>query len=383
MSPVRDKKPPVSANLATPNWVSSGMRLRVFLYAFAGFVWVTLPAIAYAQGLVPCQGAADCNICTFGELIQKIINFAIGLSIPLAALLFAYAGWLYLSNREDPGRIEKARKIFTTVFIGFAIAIAGWLVVQTILKTLAPGYESWTEFRCTAERPMNATIGQVLNKAGVGQVPYTPVQVTGRNDLVFFGGGSTFGNVCADGNSPSITETGNYCFGSDGTATAAYYAAGGNSGQGTQQWLSQLEQACADSGLYDCRLAQAIMANESSGKANAVSSVGAGGLMQIMPGTARGLDPSLRGFSDHEVRQRLINDPAYNMQLGTRYIAQLSNQFNGDPALVAAAYNGGPKANQTSVNCGGGTAWQCQINSGYRETRNYVPKVLDTYSKLR
>ncbi len=124
------------------------MKSRALWYVFSGLLWVGVPFAASAAGLVPCQGAADCNICTFGSLIQNIINFAIGLSIPLAAVMFAYAGWLYFSNRENMAQIEKAHSIFRTVFIGFCIALAAWLIIQTVLKTLAPGYQSWTTFTC-------------------------------------------------------------------------------------------------------------------------------------------------------------------------------------------------------------------------------------------
>ncbi len=126
------------------------------------------------------------------------------------------------------------------------------------------------------------------------------------------------------------------------------------------------------------------MANESSGRQGVISGAGAAGLMQVMPDTARGLDPAnLGGLSNAQITQRLVNDPAYNMQLGTQYIAQLSNQFGGDPALVAAAYNGGPRANRPSSSCGGETVWQCSANAGYAETRVYVPRVLSTYNSLR
>jgi hypothetical protein len=147
------------------------MKLRAFLYALAGVAWLAIPIIVLAQttgsassgNLVPCAGAADCNLCTFGQLIQNVINYVIGLSIPLAALLFAWAGWLYFSNHEDTSRIAQAHRIFTTVFIGFVIAVSAWLIVQTILKALAPGYQSWTTFNCTQQRPLSGNIGDLLN----------------------------------------------------------------------------------------------------------------------------------------------------------------------------------------------------------------------------
>src|SRR3990172_5323270 len=143
------------------------MKLRALWYVLGGITWAAVPVVALAAGLVPCLGAADCNLCTFGKLIQNVINFAIGLSIPVAAILFAYAGWLYFSNRENMAQIEKAHKIFSSVLMGFAIAVAGWLIVKTILKTLAPGYQSGTTFTCIANRPMNESLNNLFKQSGL------------------------------------------------------------------------------------------------------------------------------------------------------------------------------------------------------------------------
>ncbi|MEJ0015723.1 MAG: phage tail length tape measure family protein [Acetobacteraceae bacterium] len=77
-------------------------------------------------------------------------------------------------------------------------------------------------------------------------------------------------------------------------------------------------------------LATQIMAIESSGGRNIrVSSAGAIGAMQLMPGTAAAM-----GVSPY--------DMAGNIEGGLRFIAQLWQQFGGDPVLVAMAYNWGP-----------------------------------------
>jgi hypothetical protein len=78
---------------------------------------------------------------------------------------------------------------------------------------------------------------------------------------------------------------------------------------------------------------------------------GARGVMQLMPGTA----------SDMNVNAA---DPADNIRGGVRYIKHLSDMFNGDPSLVAAAYNAGPGAVQKA----GGVP-------PFAETQGYVQRV--------
>ena len=60
-----------------------------------------LPAVSLAAGLVPCGGRGE-DPCTFNDfltLVNKVIDFLLfDLSLPLSAILFAYAGFLYLTT---------------------------------------------------------------------------------------------------------------------------------------------------------------------------------------------------------------------------------------------------------------------------------------------
>jgi soluble lytic murein transglycosylase-like protein len=104
------------------------------------------------------------------------------------------------------------------------------------------------------------------------------------------------------------------------------------------------------------------------------------GLMQVRPDTARALDPNLKNLTDDQIAERL-RDPSYNINLGTKYYAQLMEKYH-DPSLSSAAYNGGPGANNPSKNCPGMRRWQCEWdddahttpNQGYKVTRDYVTK---------
>lgn len=104
------------------------------------------------------------------------------------------------------------------------------------------------------------------------------------------------------------------------------------------------------------RLVRAVMQVESCFDSRAVSRAGARGLMQLMPGTA----------SDLGVRDSF--DPEQNIRGGVRYLQQMLQRFNQNTSYALAAYNAGPQA----------VADHRGIPP-YRETRNYVQRVMEFY----
>ncbi|CAG0981013.1 membrane-bound lytic murein transglycosylase E [Myxococcaceae bacterium] len=109
--------------------------------------------------------------------------------------------------------------------------------------------------------------------------------------------------------------------------------------------------------LYDvpAALVKAVIHAESRFDPAAVSSKGAQGLMQLMPGTA-----DMMGVEDPL-------EPRENLRGGVRYLRQLLDRF-GDPVWAVAAYNAGPEA----VDRHGGIP-------PYPETREYVRRVMTYY----
>lgn len=88
-----------------------------------------------ATGLVPCDGA-DCGYDDFIQLITNVINFLVKAAIAFSAIVFAYAGWLYLTSGGDTGKIKQAHELFIKVLWGFLFALGAFLIVQLITKSL-------------------------------------------------------------------------------------------------------------------------------------------------------------------------------------------------------------------------------------------------------
>jgi soluble lytic murein transglycosylase len=135
------------------------------------------------------------------------------------------------------------------------------------------------------------------------------------------------------------------------------------------------------SGTVPPEAAMAIARRESEFNANAASPVGARGLMQVMPATARQV---AEGLGIEYSEDKLSNDWRYNVQLGTTYLGGLIERYNGSYILAFAAYNAGPnRADQWIKDYGdprdGITDpidWIEHIP--FRETRNYVMRVTES-----
>ena len=109
---------------------------------------------------------------------------------------------------------------------------------------------------------------------------------------------------------------------------------------------------------------------------DARSGVGASGLMQVMPATARWTAKKI-GLADFQAQQ--INDRDTNIAIGTGYLKLVLDDFAGSMPLAAAAYNAGPSRPRSWRGASGNPVLEAAIwaeNIPFAETRDYVKKVL-------
>jgi soluble lytic murein transglycosylase len=136
----------------------------------------------------------------------------------------------------------------------------------------------------------------------------------------------------------------------------------------------------------DAAAIYAVARQESRFQVNAVSSAGARGLMQLMPGTAKETASKI-GLAYSPAK--LTTDPLYNTQLGASYLDRQLETYDGSLLLAAAAYNAGPgNANKWIAAHGDPRSdnvdpvvWVELIP--FQETRKYVQRVFGNYMVYR
>ena len=91
-------------------------------------------------GLVPCDGVnTPCTFDSVIELVDRIIDFVFVMIMPIAAIMFAYAGFLWLTSAGDTTKIGKAKGIFVNVAKGIIAVAAAWFIISTIMVSLGAG----------------------------------------------------------------------------------------------------------------------------------------------------------------------------------------------------------------------------------------------------
>ncbi len=154
------------------NFFKNKYNLILVFFVVSSFLF-SISQFAHAQikdetsdigGLVPCgnivtpvstsstgtqTGGQVVNPCNFNYLIfmiNKLVNLILfGLVVPIAAIMFCYAGFLLLFSGGSSEKKSQAKRIFVNVALGIVFAAGAWLIVHTISEIL--GYDgSWIGF---------------------------------------------------------------------------------------------------------------------------------------------------------------------------------------------------------------------------------------------
>lgn len=294
---------------------------------------IPIPGMPAFSDVAPSKG----NLANswIAEYLIGIYRYGIGIIGVLAVIMIAVGGVKWIISQGNPSKIGEAKDNIFGALTGLTLAMGSYLLLSMINTDLV-------NFRPLSidqlEKPEFTSSGGTLTG------PYT--------------GKPTFSN-------------------------------------NNNKYDSMLRQAANQYGI-DCNIVKAIMMTESNGNPKATSKDASGkplakGLMQIIDSTfsklAVGSDPY---------------DPQTSLNAGAKYLAQLQNNAcNGASSnsvgcvasqlkYMAAAYNGGPKANSASTRatCSGKTAWECPENwdksrsNSFLQTYNYVGKVQANYNQI-
>lgn len=110
---------------------------------------IFMPAVLFAQQaglpdrIVPCSGV-DCTCDHLIQLAQNLINAGIYIAVFLSAVLFAYAGWQYMTQETIGGKHD-AKNLIQNTAIGLVIILGAWLVVDTLMTETLKTSVVWND----------------------------------------------------------------------------------------------------------------------------------------------------------------------------------------------------------------------------------------------
>lgn len=306
---------------------------------------VTIPGSKYFNKGVPITITGN----TLGEYIAALFLFFVSVAGILATVMIMYGGVKYVVSFGNPQKISDAKDTITSAMLGLAIALGSYVILMTINPNLVQ-FKGLTEV--TEITPIPQFEDQGESEKGAPAVAWT--------------------------------------------------------GQNVTAYDQYLTDAAHDNGL-DRDWLKALMLVESNGDPTARSPKGACGLIQLMEDTASRVAhvPITCGMircsqddplCDIEVRLNIDIAAKYYISLlidpcpsratyrSGRTVACYPDQTDcraGNPLYANAAYNGGQDANCSSITCPAQTWWECELNPGFKETRDYVQKVQTAYDKVK
>ncbi|MFM2357377.1 MAG: Type secretion system pilin [Candidatus Parcubacteria bacterium] len=120
------------------------MNFRKILITICTLILIITPFLVSAEPLFDPNKGLVGGVCNNGQcgfndivgLINRLVKFVFYVSVPIAALLFAYAGFLFLTAGPNAGQADRAKGIFTNVAVGFIIILSAYLIVYTVTNAI-------------------------------------------------------------------------------------------------------------------------------------------------------------------------------------------------------------------------------------------------------
>jgi hypothetical protein len=116
---------------------------KIISLAFIALVIFTiaLPTQTFSQvgsgceGFVCCSGP-DCKFESIKQNVEHIITEVLKYAFAAISLMFAYAGYVYIMAKGDPGEVKHAHEMFTNVLIGAIVVLLAYAIVKTLITSL-------------------------------------------------------------------------------------------------------------------------------------------------------------------------------------------------------------------------------------------------------
>lgn len=111
---------------------------RLCIYSVST-VFLASPFVVSAVGqFVECDGVdTKCNFSYLIGMINNIIDFLVfSVTVPFAAILFAYSGYLFIMGGNTPATRQKAIGVLKTAVIGLIFTLGAWLMVSFVINGL-------------------------------------------------------------------------------------------------------------------------------------------------------------------------------------------------------------------------------------------------------
>tara|TARA_B100000745_G_scaffold71276_2_gene42732 strand:- start:372 stop:1301 length:930 start_codon:yes stop_codon:yes gene_type:complete len=110
-----------------------------FLITASFFLLLLFPAEVTNAQLLTCTEGDECNFCELTQTLDNVVNWTVLVATLIAVIGLMYAGFRMSTSRGDVSTFTAAKEMLGNIVIGIFLIVAAWMIVDTILKTLAGG----------------------------------------------------------------------------------------------------------------------------------------------------------------------------------------------------------------------------------------------------